>query len=98
MIRGISNSMPFTSRYALNANQDMGSPEDNLFRDYMLGVYTKDAINGQEVVEQAKKFFKGEYKTNKTAPCQVELDLPDYLDSSFERTMNELGVNFDKIA
>ena len=98
MIRAISNSMPFTSKYSLDLNQDMGSPGATLRRDYLLGVYTKDAINGQEVVKQAENFLNGEYKTNKTAPCQVELDLPNYLDCSFERTMNEIGVNFEKMA
>ena len=92
MIRAISNNMPFTSRYSLDLNQDMGSPEDTLRKKYLLDVYTKDAINGQEVVEQA------ENNTNKTAPCQVELDLPNYLDCSFERTMNEIGVKFEKMA
>ena len=98
MIRAISNSMPFTSKYSLDLNQDMGSPGATLRRDYLLGVYTKDAINGQKVVEQAKNFLNGEYKTNETAPCQVELDLPNYLDCSFERTMNEIGVKFEKMA
>ena len=92
MIRAISNNMPFTSRYSLDLNQDMGSPEDTFRKKYLLDVYTKDAINGQEVVGQA------ENNTNKTAPFKVELDLPNYLDCSFERTMKEIGVNFEKMA
>ena len=98
MIRAISDNMAFTSRYSLDVNQKMESPEACAYRDYMLGVFAAQANNGNEVIKKSKDFFEGEYKTNPNAPCPVEIDLPDYLNTGFEQAMKEAGVNFDKIA
>ena len=91
-------NVSFGSKYSVNINQPMKTKEDCLKRDFVLGVCYAKAKNGAEAMDQAKKFFAGEYNKNPQAACNVVLDMPDSMNAEFEDAMHTIGQNFSKIA
>lgn len=94
------NQLPqaFTGTYKLNANQEMPNQEACLLRDTLIGAWSAKASNGEDVVKQLHDFYTKDYEKNKTAPCNIELKLPDADNTNFEDSMNKCGQKFDKIA
>ncbi len=97
MIRAISNNMPFTSTYSLNMNQKL-DPEADMQRDFALVHTFKKAENAPELYRKAENFFKEKYASDPQAPFMIKIILPNEDDADFEKQMNKLGVNFNKIA
>ena len=84
----------FKSRYQLDVNQKMSDEKKRKYRDSMLGYYTGAAKNSDEIVNYI--FRRAQNEADKS-PWNVTIDLPDKLDSDFEKDMNKVGQNINKI-
>lgn len=91
-------NVSFGNRYQLNANQTLGNQKDCLLRDYMIGVWSGYAKNGDEINGKLQDFYKGEYEQNNNAPCNIIMDLPDGVSAEFENCMKKVGQKFNRLA
>lgn len=96
-LNGVS-SVGFNGKYKLDANQKMPNNDACYMRDMTVGFWTAQAKNRDTVEKQLKDFYMGPYEKDKTAPCNVVLELPDHHDKEFEKAMNMVGQNFSRLA
>lgn len=100
MNTNISNlSQSFSGKYQIDANQKMENAEKCLNRDKAVGVVL--GLNENDVnkasLKKLNKFMNGEYKTNPTAPCKIDIVVDDKFDKDFEKIMNTVGQKFSKV-
>lgn len=92
-------SQNFAGRYQFDANQEMESAEDCLKRDSAVGALL--GVNNNDVNKASAKklndFMNGEYKTNPSAPCKLDIVVDDKYDKDFEKLMNTVGQKFSKV-
>ena len=94
----VTSPMSFSGKYKLNANQKMPNNDACYMRDMAVGFWTSQAKNGNAVQKQLEDFYMGDYEKDKTAPCDVVLELSDNQDKEFEQAMNMVGQKFSRLA
>jgi hypothetical protein len=90
----------FTSRYKLDANQEMPSQDACLTRDAFIGAWGAQAKNSKSVLQKLNAFYSqhGAYEQDKNTPCEITLNLKDTDDNNFEYCMEQIGQKFSKLA
>ena len=89
----------FSGKYQIDANQEMKSSEDCLKRDYAVGMLlgANDNDVNKASAKKLNEFMNGEYKTNPSAPCKLDIVVDDKYDKDFEKLMDTVGQKFSKV-
>ena len=92
------NNINFSSKFQLDANQEMPTRNDCILRDGLVGFWTSRSSNHREIHKQINNFFQKDYKMHKNKPLHIVLNIPDDSDENFKESMKMCGQKFDKIS
>ena len=91
------NNINFSSKFKLDANQDLPTRNDCILRDGVIGFWTSRCDNHKQIHKQINDFFQINYKDHRDQPLYIVLNIPNDCDENFKESMKMCGQKYEKI-